>query len=294
MVDKMGTVKNPLTIIAMFSAIAEVSGTVVLPHISGDNQHLFVLFLVLFPFVLIFMFFITLNFSHRVLYAPSDFKDEQNFMTLFKTASVKDRIEKLNEEIIEVMHEEQAALPRAPASTEPSSAIEGTSEATITQKLVSENDIRGRYLLAEQLVLDKLERETRGRVSRNVSIITPDKQKVVFDGIIERVNGVDVVEVKLLRPRTTNIMGFFHSIRRLINAIEDLQRHDKLLNATLMLIIVIDDLSTHHTEQLIAKIKSRADEIAASASVKLELRFFNLSSLEQEIGLQAAKSIAHN
>ena len=44
-VEKIGTVKNPLTIIAIFAGIAEVSGTVILPFISQENQGLYVWFL---------------------------------------------------------------------------------------------------------------------------------------------------------------------------------------------------------------------------------------------------------
>jgi len=87
MLEKMGHIRNPLTIIAMFAALAEISGTAVLPFIGETNQGPFVLFLILFPSVLILLFFLTLNFNHKVLYAPSDYKDEENFLKLLNRAS---------------------------------------------------------------------------------------------------------------------------------------------------------------------------------------------------------------
>ncbi|RLJ98821.1 hypothetical protein C8N27_2730 [Tenacibaculum discolor] len=42
MTEKIGTIKNPLTIIAIFAGIAEVSGTLVLPFIVDENQLLFI------------------------------------------------------------------------------------------------------------------------------------------------------------------------------------------------------------------------------------------------------------
>ena len=45
MVEKIGTIKNPLTIIAIFAGIAEVCGTTVLPFISAANQQLFIFFI---------------------------------------------------------------------------------------------------------------------------------------------------------------------------------------------------------------------------------------------------------
>ncbi|OGG41741.1 hypothetical protein A2837_00805 [Candidatus Kaiserbacteria bacterium RIFCSPHIGHO2_01_FULL_46_22] len=79
---KYVSVKNPLTIIAIFAGIAEVSGTVVITHLNEKGQDIFVWFLALFPTLLVVLFFITLWFKHTVLYAPSDFSDEQNFMTV--------------------------------------------------------------------------------------------------------------------------------------------------------------------------------------------------------------------
>lgn len=84
MTEKIGLIKNPLTIIAIFAGIAEVSGTIVLPFIAEKNQELFIHFLIFFPSILVLMFFITLNFNNKVLYAPSDYKDEMNYVKINK------------------------------------------------------------------------------------------------------------------------------------------------------------------------------------------------------------------
>lgn len=84
MIEKIGSVKNPLTIIAIFAGIAEVSGTVVLPFLTADNQNIFVWFVMLFPLILIGLFFVTLNFNHKVLYAPSDYTNDASFLKTLK------------------------------------------------------------------------------------------------------------------------------------------------------------------------------------------------------------------
>lgn len=84
-------VSNPLTLIAIFASLAEVAATAVLPLLTGAVQGVFVWFVMLFPVLLVVLFFITLNWNHGVLYAPSDFSDESNFLrTLFGDRSVKD------------------------------------------------------------------------------------------------------------------------------------------------------------------------------------------------------------
>ncbi|WP_206733590.1 hypothetical protein [Flavobacterium sp. YO12] len=84
MTEKVGLIKNPLTIIAIFAGIAEVSGTLVLPFIHENNQELFIYFLISFPTALVVLFFLTLNFNNKVLYAPSDYQDETNYIKINK------------------------------------------------------------------------------------------------------------------------------------------------------------------------------------------------------------------
>lgn len=92
-------IKNPLTVISIFAGLSEISGTCVLPFIKEPNQYLFIWFLMLFPIALIGLFFYTLNFNHRVLYAPSDYKDEDNF--LMGRASYLDKRKKIEREVDE-------------------------------------------------------------------------------------------------------------------------------------------------------------------------------------------------
>jgi hypothetical protein len=73
-------IKNPLTLIAVFAGLAEVAATGVLPVLEGEVQNIFVWYVMLFPFLLVIAFFVTLNFNNRVLYAPADFRDERHFM----------------------------------------------------------------------------------------------------------------------------------------------------------------------------------------------------------------------
>ncbi|WP_180803213.1 hypothetical protein, partial [Vibrio parahaemolyticus] len=78
--NNTGIVKNPLSVIAIFAGVAEISGTGILPFIDTENQELYIWFLMLFPFTLVLLFFATLNWNHRVLYAPSDYKSDESFL----------------------------------------------------------------------------------------------------------------------------------------------------------------------------------------------------------------------
>jgi hypothetical protein len=80
MTEKTSKVSNPLTIIAVFAGLAETFGLSVLPFLDDDPQKVFVWFAMLFPALLLLFFFGTLWVKSEVLYSPSDFRDEKNWM----------------------------------------------------------------------------------------------------------------------------------------------------------------------------------------------------------------------
>ncbi|WP_159761407.1 hypothetical protein [Sphingomonas sp. 8AM] len=123
MIEKVGHIKNPLTVIAMFAGIAEVSGTVILPFLDKPVQATFVWFLMLFPLVLVCSFFGTLLTKHHVLYAPSDFKDESLFRDTFQPASIRLRAEKLAEEVNAELEPATVALAEIAASDDSLQAV---------------------------------------------------------------------------------------------------------------------------------------------------------------------------
>lgn len=69
-------INNPLTLIAIFSMLTETSADVSLPYIDSDNQHIYVWFLIIFPSLLITLFFLTLNFNNKSLYSPKEHTKE--------------------------------------------------------------------------------------------------------------------------------------------------------------------------------------------------------------------------
>lgn len=77
-------ITNPISVIAIFAFISETSAAVSLPFLENDEREIYVWFLISFPFYLLFLFFITLNFNYRSLYAPSDFDNDKNFLKAFK------------------------------------------------------------------------------------------------------------------------------------------------------------------------------------------------------------------
>lgn len=75
-------IKNPLTIVGIFAGIAQVAGTTVIAFLSQELQSIFIWYVMGFPILLVILFFATWNFNPSVLYAPNDYLNEDNFITI--------------------------------------------------------------------------------------------------------------------------------------------------------------------------------------------------------------------
>lgn len=271
MVEKIGTIRNPLTIIAIFAAIAEISGTMVLPFISDGNQGTYIWFLMIFPLLLVVLFFITLNFNHKVLYAPSDFKNEDNFFKSFQAASPAERAEKLREEVREIESEPVAE----PAQVVPAPQSEQERRALLMKV---QRDIRARYLLAENLVLNKISKELGQPVKRDMRFETPGR-RFVFDGVVMTDDKVTAIEVKYFRDSriiSNRFKDVFHGI---LDAAERLP--DSMRNRFSLILAIATDAPTSDHDQLTRRLSA----LIGITPFPVEIRVFSLDELEQEFNL---------
>lgn len=72
MLEKMKSVTNPLTIIGLFCGVAEVVSLFTITRITPELQSTLLLFVMGFPVLIVLLFFGTLWFKDRVLYAPGE------------------------------------------------------------------------------------------------------------------------------------------------------------------------------------------------------------------------------
>ena len=119
MARRFAFIKNPLTVVGVFAGVAEVSGVWVLPKLSPELQQMFVWFLMLFPALLVVLFFLTLNFNPKCLYAPSDYRDDAAFMNTIAGAPrfTAQELRKIDRTASEVLQDNQLA---AEATDQPS------------------------------------------------------------------------------------------------------------------------------------------------------------------------------
>lgn len=288
MESKLTSVKNPLTVIAIFAGIAEISGTAVLPHIASENQALYIWFLMLFPFALIALFFLTLNFNHRVLYAPSDFRDEDNFVNILKKSTYSEILEYKEKEAIDIAPEE--ILEPLPQQNQSQLIVEppenGSSETIATQstsieqwvtdtefallaadsvttrsqrnqmdlitRQISERRMRD-VRLAEKLALETLEKELGVSIDREMKI-EAGHSRFHFDGIARRGSSLTAIEVKYFRSRRSAPMNMmmWQELRRNLETLFQSLTEEQRRNFSFILVIVNDN-DTEEVERMAAK-----------------------------------------
>jgi hypothetical protein len=258
MVEGTAFVRNPLTIVAFFAGIAEISGTIVLPHIAERNQSTFVWFLMIFPIYLVSLFFATLNFNHKALYAPSDFRDEENFFKSLRSASPAERKAKLKEEAQQIEGRLTVQQP------EPKSGV---------PVRVSLAQIRW----AEELAVDKIARELGGDIQREVLFGGDKGRRFVFDGVVRTPEGIVAIEVQYLSEPKIEPEMFRSKVLRIIAAQQILP--DAVRSKFSLIIAFVLDSAATNSDNLVEE----AYHIIGVIPFPAQVRLFSLSDLEDEL-----------
>lgn len=207
MLDKIGHIKNPLTIIAIFAAIAEVSASVALPLIDKDVQKIFVWFLIGFPSGLVILFFGTLWFNHQVLYAPSDYANEDNFLYGVRPATKVELIKEIvkQAESEESSQDEESVLP--PENDDSSiNDLPPNKDAELAFKQNQQLQIAN----IEEFLLLWAERKFGKIAIRNPTFQSSNGKSIVFDAAIGSSHGIVLeIIVRLSRPFTKSSIEHF-------------------------------------------------------------------------------------
>lgn len=242
----------------------------------------------LFPFALIAVFFLTLNFNHRVLYAPSDFKDEDNFVNILKKSTYNEVLEYKTKEAIVFEPEEPLEQPIQQLSEEP--AVKSTATAdteriiphaatmdklimdaetamhevdTISTRVQREQlDLIARQIseqrmrdmrLAEKLALETLEKELGVSIDREMKI-EAGTRRFHFDGIVRRGSSLTAIEVKYFRSRRSSPMNMmmWQELRRNLEALFQSLSEEQQRDFSFVLVIVHDNEATE-IENMVAR-----------------------------------------
>lgn len=74
-------IKNPLVLIALFAGVSEAAMAVTLVQLPEAIQSIFVWFVMVFPIILVLGFFFVLYKKPAVLFSPSDYKNDEMYLS---------------------------------------------------------------------------------------------------------------------------------------------------------------------------------------------------------------------
>lgn len=204
-------IRNPLSIIAIFAGIAEISGTIVLPLLHDAVQTTYVWFLMLFPSGLVLLFFGTLWKKAPVLYAPSDYANEDNFFRSIQPATAAEISKKQTQEISEA-----ELIAEAAKSNEDQPAPTDSQKDFRDGNKTEDLDLRGEYLRTEQLAMNKLSQKY-ANLQKEVTLGS-SKGRMVVDAISsDGQGGITIFEIKFIPKANPGLIRTFTT--RFINAL---------------------------------------------------------------------------
>ncbi|MBI3021454.1 MAG: hypothetical protein HYY59_05605 [Candidatus Omnitrophica bacterium] len=246
--------RNPLGVIGLFIVLIYGCAGLVLGSAGGTldmaQRWAMVAFIVLFPCLVLLVFYRLVTKYPSKLYAPSDWRDETNFFRSQTTEEQKQRLEKE----VSLESKDVGSARRA------------------------DEDIRAKYLLAEDLALRVLESELKAKISRQV--VLKDRHDLAFDGAIGTEHELLLIEVKYTSTSfiPSEIIAALH--KRASTLAESLGVHS-LGRAVNLLIVIVADMN-EDDRLLLENSLSRHDRYQYQG---VELRVYDFRALRRQFGV---------
>lgn len=190
-----GLAKNPLGLIALFISLIYGFACLVLStslnNLRGQQERLpLIWFIIGFPILILITFIYLVVNHHQKLYAPSDFRDEENFIKTIDSKTQTRRIQKDVENIVDDIKEEQKS--------------DQTKGSPLEIQTTPENlkEIKNAYILGEEFSLRAFEEDKGILVKRQARFATKTNKTYEFDGLaLDLPNVVYGIEVKYTKLR---------------------------------------------------------------------------------------------
>ncbi len=268
-------IRNPLGIIGLFIVMLDGLAAGVLgasPYLSDDQRWLLVIFTVLFPFVVLGVFYRLVTKHHPKLYAPADWKDEKNFFRsqshddiarLSAVEAVDLELAPHRSELLEGLSPNRGELRPDPSKTRPS-------ELTRMEEAFR----RGRQ--AEELAIRAIEEEMGGVSVQRRVFLEGKSGDIAFDGLAvnRRKQASVAIEVKALNSFAAvhrAIDSFVHTASLADTSMKAVQSPFQL-SFILALVATTDELD-------IAKLYDLAVRRVSEAPLGVNVRVFSLRDL---------------
>lgn len=280
---------NPLGVIALFVLLIYGFACLVLGVGAGglESSHktILIYFLVLFPVVILISFVYLVTKHSYKLYAPKDYKDEENYMETLDFIQMEMRsnqkIKLLLQEEVEKVNKDEDTVGNSTgqAKVEVASAIEEINNNQLEYARIY--SLKKKYELFEELALERIEEELGVEVKRRVGLENRADMGIGFDGIAIKEEQFFGIEVKYTRRNEISaamrqsIIGISRATKslfkqNLIKFGDENKLDDRQCQFILIIVHEIDD-----TERIEEQLNLLLDNFEIPASYSL----FNVNEL---------------
>lgn len=259
-------VKNPIGIIALFISLIYAFANLLLGTTAGTLDHServpLIGFIVLFPVVVLGVFYLLVTRHHGKLYAPGDYKDDKSFL---RTLTQEERELKLEKEAQEVEVAQKDSQDAQTSEDGRESAQKGHADGqasahSLPSSAQRTSDIRSELQLVESLAISKFETEFKKNAQRDVGL---GGTNISFDALFDIDDKFTFLEIKMVRhPATFNMM----LDRVLYNAVVA----DRYLNSNFRLIVaLVHEFSPADLSRIESMWRRRTESCPAAVELRL-------------------------
>ncbi len=219
--------RNPLGIIALFISLIYGFASLLLnsaaEKLTAAERWPLIIFIVIFPIMVLVSFYWLVKSHHGKLYAPGDFKDDKSFL---RTLSPEEQEKKLDKEVKESLVEDdkEVEIKCESVSSSQSSAVKGRDS-----KIEEHRRFREELSTIESAVIQMISSEFKVNASPNIGIDGTDAQ---FDAMLHTVEPFTFLEIKVLRSSFPSSMILDRVLYHAVIA-------DKFFESKFKLIIVV-------------------------------------------------------
>lgn len=261
--------RNPIGIVALFISLIYGFASLLLnssvEKLSAAERWPLILFIVLFPIMVLATFYKLVTKHHGKLYAPGDYKDDKSFLRTLSPEEQEDRLEK---EVKESFAQLKSSQSGNAVDTPKQKESGGNDQIERKKRKEEHRRFREELQKIEASVIERIAEEYDSKAEKNVGIGETDAN---FDAFLSsNADRFTFVEVKALRSAGPAMMMLD---RILYNAVVA----DKFFGSRFKLILAVvyyfEDAELEHVERFWRKKVS-------SCPANIELRFIPRSEIE--------------
>lgn len=270
--------RNPLGIIGLFIVfiygIASYTFNTIIEHVGIVLKSSLVWFIILFPCIILWVFYWLVTRHHHKLYAPKDFENPDHFMDTISRATPDEVNQKLQEEVSSQFSSTKEPLHCDKEETSVEELYKTLNHSQITKLFhLSRREHMENAREAEYLALKALSEQYKYEFEQNIKI-----GDIIVDGFSDGGEVKTVVEIKYV---TSQYFSNSSSIERMKRQFNDLSKRFPNTNTEFLLVIV--KASEIDEKKLIERLSYFMDK----SGLKVKIVFFDFVELKAKYGCES-------